>query len=146
MKWVWLGSSILLTTFVFGMSGTSGETSGSLSLSLATWAADLLDFITPWFTEHLETFHLVIRKSAHVAEYFLLGIAWTRTAVLFQWRLRLILLLGMGIALLDEGVQLIALDRGPSLLDALLFDFPGYFFGWGLIHLLKNHQRPTNAS
>lgn len=146
MKWIWLGVSVVLTAFVFGMSGTSGETSSSLSLSIATWIANGLEFITPWFTEHLETFHLVIRKSAHIAEYGLLGIAWTKTATLFSWRVGLVLLLGIGIALLDEGVQLIAIDRGPSVLDALLFDVPGFLLGWGLILKLPKRNKPTNAS
>jgi VanZ family protein len=146
MKWVWLGLSILFTSFVFGMSGTSGETSGSLSLSLTTWAAQVLEVFTPWFTEHLDTFHSIVRKSAHVAEYFLLGIAWTKTAILFHWRLWPMILLGLTIALFDEGVQLIAIDRGPSLLDALFFDVPGFLLGWGLLFGIKNSRMNTNAS
>jgi VanZ family protein len=51
------------------------------------------------------------------------------TSYQFKINRYVIIIPGLIIALIDEGIQIISVDRGPSLIDALLFDFPGYLIG-----------------
>lgn len=131
MKYVYLTLSILFTFFIFGMSAETGEQSASLSLFLAQWTQGVLEAIFPAWNIDLETLHLVIRKAAHVAEYLILGILYALTFLSFHLPWWAAALAGLTIALADEASQFFSEGRGPSLLDALLFDFSGFLFGSG---------------
>ncbi len=132
-----LMASVIMTILIFGMSGQSGETSASLSQQVANIAAGILDFIAPGNTIAFADLHAFVRKGAHVLEYALLGMAYA--SAFRAWRLPFwpVFILGIGVALLDEGSQAFALDRGPSFVDALLFDAPGYLAGATLIGLIR---------
>lgn len=132
-----LAASVLMTVFIFGMSGQSGETSASLSVRVADIAAAILNFIAPANTVEFTFLHTLVRKGAHILEYALLGVAYA--SAFRAWRLPFwpVFLLGIGVALLDEGSQAFAVERGPSLLDALLFDIPGYLAGAGIVGWIR---------
>lgn len=138
MRKVWLALSIALTVFVLSFSLQSGEASGELSGSLtASIHALLTDWFPAWNLE-LDTLHWLIRKAAHTGSYFVLGVAWTHSLGLFGTPLRHIVLLGLGLALLGELLQLLAEGRGPSLFDALVFNAVGYLIGVLLFRFLRS--------
>ncbi len=145
-RWLLLIVSLALTGFVFSFSLASGEASGSLSLTLATAGKTALQWLFPGWEIQLESLHLVIRKSAHVFEYLLLGCSWTLTFRAFRWKPIWLLILALAIPLIDEGIQLFAVDRGPSLVDALVFDLPGFLLGIGIIKATTNLISKTKAS
>jgi len=83
--------------------------------------------------ETLATAHLLIRKSAHVTEYFLFGILIVRGIRAgrrgWDWRWTLAALAAAaGWAALDELHQSFVPSRGPSMIDVLI-DFSGALFG-----------------
>lgn len=123
MKKVYLIISLVLTLIVFSMSIASGETSGSLSLSITRLVNDFLNYIFPNNNIVFENLHIFIRKSAHIVEYMLLGIVWFLTIKEYKKSLATLLALGLTIAIIDESIQLIAIDRGSSILDVILYDF-----------------------
>ncbi|MBQ9859118.1 MAG: VanZ family protein [Clostridia bacterium] len=74
-----------------------------------------------------------IRKVAHFGEFALLGgelaLAGRRLRLPRAW------LYGLGVAAVDEVLQLFAPGRAPMVADVLL-DYSGYLCGFGLIALL----------
>lgn len=123
MKKVSLIVSILLTLLVFSMSFASGSDSGSLSLGITNVVYDLIYKIFPNAQINLDNLHLFIRKTAHVSEYALLGFVWFQTMKYWNLSLFTALVIGLTIAGTDETIQKFAVDRGPSVFDALVFDF-----------------------
>jgi len=132
MKYFSLVVSLLLTVMIFLFSSASGTDSGSMSGSITQSIIDYLAPIIAPVTIDFETVHLVLRKLAHVSEYLLLGISYAITLHLFKQPLWILAVAGIIIALADEASQFLSVDRGPSLLDALLFDVPGYLIGASL--------------
>lgn len=132
MKYFSLVVSLLLTAMIFLFSSASGTGSGSASGSITQ---RIIDFLTPMIapvTLDFDNTHLILRKLAHVSEYLLLGISYAVTLHLFKQPLWIFAVAGVIIALADEASQFLSDDRGPSLLDALLFDIPGYLIGASL--------------
>lgn len=123
MKHFLLITSITLTIIVFSMSFASGADSSGLSLEITNFVANILDNIFPNNSIVLEDLHVFVRKSAHITEYFILGISWFFTGKYWGLSFTKILIIGLLIASIDEIIQISATDRGPSLLDTLVFDF-----------------------
>jgi len=138
--------SIALTLAVFGFSTQSGESSGSLSLQVAEFLANVMHSILPSVNVDVTVLHTVLRKTAHVVEYAVLGISYALTLLSFKKSLWMALPIGLFIALLDEGLQLLSIDRGPSIMDALLFDFPGIILGTFFVALITLQSRKNNVS
>ena len=106
---------ILNLAFIWGNSLMNGTQSGNLSGGIMEWINSILGLDEAG----AQLLHLLIRKAAHFTEFACLG-------ALLAWRCRLteerhgILfpsLLAMAAALVDESIQLITPDRGPSLTD-----------------------------
>lgn len=129
MKYVSLMVSILLTLFAFLMSMASGDISGEMSSSISQTIYQALIEPISWITLSFDTFHTIIRKLAHITEYFLMGVSWMITFHQFAWKYHFIWFLGLCIACMDEGIQLFSLDRGPSIVDVLLFDYLSFVLG-----------------
>jgi VanZ family protein len=147
MKFVYLGISILFTGFIFSMSAATGTESASLSLELATWAESIIERIVPTWNVDLEFLHLAIRKTAHFGEYFLLGISYALTFRAFRLPVWSLIVAGLAVALLDEFSQTFSEGRGPSVVDALVFDFPGYVIGGLLtVWIIPHRLSKNNAS
>lgn len=131
MKRGWLIGSIVLTVFVLSFSLQSGEASGALSGSLTASIHACLVRLIP--SLELDTLHWLVRKAAHTGSYAVLGMAWGQTFDLYGKTLRSRLWFGGGLALVGEILQLFAQGRGPSLVDALIFNGIGYAMG-SLLH------------
>ncbi len=138
--------SISLTFAVFGFSSQSGETSSSLSLQIAQSIQNIIQSLIPSIHLDLIILHTVLRKTAHVLEYAVLGISYTVTLLAFKKSLWITLPIGLGIALIDEGLQFFSIERGPSLIDALLFDFPGIILGTIFVFLILKIGSKKNVS
>lgn len=146
MKYLSLVVSILLTFTAFFFSSQSGESSSAISgsISLYIYHAGEWFFHAVGIDETL--FHTIIRKAAHITMYLSLGIAWTLTLSQFHVPLYFALIIGVSVALLDEGIQMFAEERGPSLIDAFLFDFLSFAFSWFWIHKIKHKTQKSPQS
>jgi VanZ family protein len=83
----------------------------------------LLRWLLPWAApEQLEAFHWAIRKSAHLVEYGVLALLWTRALGSGDARRAGRLSIGLCVltAALDELHQATTSTRGGSVLDVLL--------------------------
>ena len=127
-KYVLLSLSIIWTFVILSFSVQSGETSGSLSYQITL---NVYYFLKNLFINlDVDTLHLVIRKCAHIGEYAILGILYSLTARQFHIKTVIIIFCGLAVAFIDEGIQLLSINRGPSIIDTLLFDFPGFLLGF----------------
>lgn len=112
----------LVTLFIWGQSLLPGQVSAQESGFFTTLLAGLLglDGVPTWM-------HGLVRKAAHFTEFALLGGLWSgygrRRGWGWTW------LIGCGVAAVDEGLQLLSPDRGPSLKDVGI-DYAGYLCGW----------------
>lgn len=140
MKNTWLYISITITILVFSMSFVSGTESGELSSGVTDVIYRFISSIFPNNNIDIDTLHVVIRKMAHVTEYSILAISWFFTAKSMEWSFSVYLILGLLIASTDESIQIIAVDRGPSIFDALIYDFIPFML-IGTISLLIYNKR-----
>lgn len=134
---------------IFSFSSESREESGSRSQAITTAIAR---FLNPAYDEltaeeqtaSVERLHLVVRKTAHVLEYALLGIlsaglllllrrlGWIRLPRPCDWLIPAAFCLLYAAS--DELHQLFV-DRGAQVKDVIL-DFCGAVFGIGCLHLV----------
>ncbi|MGI6392025.1 MAG: VanZ family protein [Candidatus Izemoplasmatales bacterium] len=145
-KTVSLSVSLILTILVFSFSLVSGESSGNQSLVIAEAIKRFIDSLFPDWELSLSLIHQIVRKGAHVAEYTLLGMSWLFTFSLFGLKKAFFPLLGLLVALADEGIQFLADERGPSLFDALVFDFPGFMLGGIIVFLFIKAKKNKVAT
>jgi len=135
-KYLLLGVSALFTLGIFAMSLRVGTESAALSSPLTAAVETVLKGIFPHYDLAFDVLHEIVRKLAHVIEYAALGISYMMSA--FAWRHRLwpVFLAGGLVAFADEGLQAFVPDRGPSFLDAVCFDVPGFVIGACAVILL----------
>jgi VanZ family protein len=140
--------SIALTIVVLSFSAQSGSESGDLSSSFVTTFFAWIEQTFPRWEMDIEVLHAVVRKGAHVASYFTLGFSWMITFLLGRYRMVAFGLFGLLLALLGEGIQVFAVDRGPSWTDSLLFNLPGYLMGGviGFLFLQRIIHKKNNVS
>lgn len=133
---------LLNLAVIWGNSLLPGSDSGEMSGSVMAFVMELLH-LPEYAADVLHTF---IRKAAHFTEFACLG-------MLLTWRLGmagekhtmlLSVLLAMAAALVDESIQLITPDRGPSLMDVWI-DTTGAAAGMVLVrlgyHLKKRNEQ-----
>jgi VanZ family protein len=123
------------------MSLETGEQSSLVSSGVSLSLYNIIGNVFPSNHIDFDTFHLYIRKFAHITEFFIVGVLWFSTFYLFGWNIPFVILLGIMIATIDEGIQLFIEGRGPSLIDLFLFDYPGYLFGLVFSRLLFFHKK-----
>lgn len=127
--------TILFVLFIFHNSMYSGPQSGSQSRYVMNLLNHLLNVLgSPMIlSEHL------VRKAAHFAEYFVLGILVLITARSYRKTIRDLVFVDMFFLLLvpviDEFIQLYTPQRGSSVLDVLL-DFSGGMAGMLLFSVI----------
>jgi len=118
--WLWLPVALCAALiWSFSSTGFSSAHSSRIIIPLLRW---LLPHAGPVV---LDAIHLAIRKSAHLVEYFVLGLLLLR-AVRGNghgWNVRwafIAVAIAAGYSGLDELHQIFATDRGPSVWDSLL--------------------------
>lgn len=140
MKYFCLVLSLLLTGFVFSMSFTSGADSQSMSLEITNMVLNVINNIFENNNVNLAELHIFIRKSAHIFEYMVIGISWFFTGKLFGLSFLKILIIGLLIASTDEIIQIYSENRGPSIIDTILFDFIPYAIVGYLLFIINNKK------
>ena len=121
--------SVLLTALVFSMSLSVGTASAALSSPVTAVVERILSALFPRYAIPFDALHAIVRKLAHMAEYAALGILYLFTARAWNRRAWPVFAAGVLVAIIDEGIQAFVPGRGPSIVDALLFDFPGFALG-----------------
>ena len=113
--------ALLWTLLIFAFSMQSGDE----SVLTSNIIVDLLAIVFPTLKdpEHLMLVILIIRKTAHFTEYFILGYFYTKAFRETSWDK--ILMVGWFIPILDEGIQLFTPGRSASPVD-ILIDMSGY--------------------
>jgi VanZ family protein len=129
--------AFLWMAVIFFLSGQDGSESANLSTSLFKPLIELLSFTgIP-----METFSLVIRKSAHFFSYLILGILVFRALDTYQIELShkvyLSMLLCIGYAISDEIHQIFIPGRAGSLIDVFI-DSMGSATSIALIYFKKS--------
>lgn len=124
---------VLTLCLIWGNSLLSGQTSGQISGGLFQKLMALFPRLS-WLTEHR------LRKLGHFTEYAVLGLLLTWFLILKGqrggYRVAMPLLFGTLTANLDEAIQTISPQRGPSVLDVWL-DVGGVCTGIGVLLLFR---------
>lgn len=140
MRYLSLAISAVLSLIIFSFSFASGEASGSLSLEISNFILNIITDLFPNNSIDISELHVVVRKSAHIFEYCILGLSWFFTAKLWNVSYVNLLWIGLMISASDEAIQIYSEDRGPSVLDVIVFDFIPFMI-ITLILLLINNRR-----
>ncbi|MGD9761957.1 MAG: VanZ family protein [Candidatus Izemoplasmatales bacterium] len=143
-KYISLSISIIITLFIFSMSLVPGTESGNISSSFSVSIKTLLDSVFINNNINLDTLHIVLRKGAHVFEYFVLGISYFFTAKYWKLSILKVLIIGLLTATADELLQNIPIDRAASAIDIFVYDFGGFILGLGLLLLFLNKTSKLN--
>ena len=120
-------ASVIMTALIFGMSAQSASTSSELSSGLTDFLYRGIDALS--IPLSYDTFHWIVRKCAHVVEFMLLGYFYSSAALPSRKWLFIVVILGFVVALTDETIQRFFEGRGPSIFDAIVFDFSGFLIG-----------------
>lgn len=129
-KKVWFAAICLMLCFIWGNSLLSGEQSGAVSGGLLEWLQKIFPFLG-WLPEFL------LRKLGHFSEFGLLGILLTGFFRNQQGphKLTMPLLCAMLAANIDETIQVVVPNRGPSVVDVWI-DVSGACVGIMAVTLL----------
>ena len=144
--------AILMMYMIFSFSSQDGVTSSQLSYKVSykiieTGGEILGADFEPWEIDSLATrFHGVVRKIAHMTEYFALAVAVAFPLYVYGLRgILLMLVAGMfcvAFACGDEYHQSYVEGRGPSTKDVLIDSF-GVFWGIVLVRIVGWTGRKT---
>lgn len=137
-KYFLLGASALFTLGIFAMSISIGTDSAALSSPVTATVESILKWLFPQYNLSFDILHSIVRKLAHMAEYFVLGVSYMGTARAWKHRSWPVFLAGGLVAFADEGLQAFVPGRGPSFLDAVCFDIPGFVIGACALVLLAH--------
>ena len=128
--------SIIFTLgFIFSNSTVSKTISAGQSSAIVEQIKPIVD---PEDKIPADTFQHYVRKSAHFAEYLLLGFEFFALLILlrgnFSWKLPCALLFPLISALVDETLQVFS-ERGSGVIDVWL-DFAGALAGYAACALV----------
>lgn len=134
----------LILAFIWGNSCLPGETSGALS----AWVKDLLAPLFGWDTSDTDSIgHGLLRKAAHMTEFCLLGLCLSWLMQMLRQKkpeaFLLALTAGLGVACVDECIQIFVPGRGPGLQDVGI-DMVGLTVGVSILLLIPRlkHGKP----
>lgn len=120
--------TVLTLAFIFGNSMANKSQSSEISSGVYDVFKPFFDRI---FGENVIT-HAVIRKLAHMGEFFILGIEVCSLFILiFINTIKSFLLslpIGLIVGIIDETIQIFS-NRGASIIDVLI-DYSGYMILW----------------
>lgn len=146
--WILAGFVLLAILFIFCNSLQNGPESKEASNTVMEFLRPVLDLIPG--LEDPENREFVIRKGAHLFEFFLLGVLSGSFAVVFQRRFGKpfwahVLFLALLAAVIDEFIQ--SFTGRTSEVSDVLIDFAGALIGFvavllmdGIIHLVRRRR------
>ena len=128
--------TVLMVAFIWGNSIQTRDQSSGQSLSVLAWLKPLLD---PSGRIDDELFHILIRKTAHFAEFAALGLCvggFTVNLGRLQGRryISLPMLMTLGVAVMDEFIQIFS-NRG-SMVGDIVLDYCGGLTGLAVIAVI----------
>lgn len=137
--------ALALMYMIYSFSAQPADSSSSLSFKVSRTIVKAVDVATQQHWEdweidnHAHQIHTIVRKAAHVTEYFLLAIAVSFPLYVYGVRGILLMLLAgiicVGYACADEYHQSMVSGRAASARDVLI-DSIGVFFGVILTRLI----------
>jgi len=149
--------ALLLLSFIFGFSAQTGEDSGSLSFHLSLFLVRLFSPIFPaadtneLLIARAEAIHLLIRKLAHITEFFLLMLSiylpihtFRKNTSSFYGRIVLCFCLSVLCAFFDEFHQSFVDGRSGNLPDVLI-DSIGILLA-SILLILSYHNKGKRAA
>lgn len=116
------------TLWIWSQSLQSAEDSSADSGRIVRWIAHLMGWDT-----HPEWLTYAVRKTAHFAEFWLLGVLWGVESRL--WTRRGLWWWGVPIGAVDECLQFFAPGRAPMVLDVGI-DTAGYLCGVAVVWMV----------
>ena len=130
-KWGWMIALLMILAFIWGNSMLKAENSSELSGGLFELIKTL-----PWIGKISVINEALLRKMAHFGEFFLLSAALygAYRGRISKWTH---LLVGLGVALIDETIQLSSSGRAAQVRDVWI-DFAG--FCTGMLCILVVHR------
>lgn len=130
--------SIIWICFIFFNSFQTGTQSGAISGSFVTWIYNALLSINIEIDPSILS--RVIRKGAHIFEFFILGILLTLLFLEYKlqdkYRIIYSISLALLIAIIDETIQTFIPGRSGNAIDVLI-DTIGIVLGIGLVVLIN---------
>jgi len=135
-KFLWLTLLVLWIGFIWFNSSLSADVSGGASMYLTRAIKTFMDSLPVDYefnVRSLKELEHVVRKLAHLGEFFVLGLVVC--GALAAWRLKtklgfgFVWWLGTAVAVTDEYIQLYVPGRSAQITDVML-DFAGVFIGW----------------
>jgi VanZ family protein len=132
--------SILYSLFILSFSLQSGEASGNLSGSFVEAITTFVGQVFPRLVIDIELWHTIIRKIAHMTSFGIAGVLWTISFQGHQKKWMYILAIGLILSVVGEVLQLFVQDRGPSIIDALAFNYGGYLLGGAICFIIIHHK------
>lgn len=133
--------SITITLLIFSMSIVPGQGSGNISSGFTGFVKNLLDSVFVNNQVSIDLLHRIIRKGAHVFEYFILGISYFFTGKAYRLSILKVLSFGLLTASIDELIQTFIPERAGRLVDVLVFDFGGFLLAFSIMLLLFNRPK-----
>lgn len=121
----------LILVFIWGNSLLDTPKSAKLSENVTKAVVGTLEKATGHNFENVIT-ERVIRKIAHFTQFCCLGFF---SFLVFQKRLKFVLLFGVTVSVLDESIQYFTPGRGPQVTDVII-DSMGFFGGVFVSYLL----------
>lgn len=129
---------VLWMGLIFYLSHQPASESSQISGGIVTFFINIIEKIVPFWNINWSGFHFVVRKSAHLMAYFILGMLLVhalRNLKTTNWKRLLIVMLGCVLyAISDETHQLFIPGRSGEIRDVLI-DSIGSAGGIGLYTL-----------
>lgn len=126
-KHLYIFLTCLWICMIFSFSLQSGEDSGQISSGFGAWLVEHVfsifsDMFESMSVEQMDIFHLIIRKCAHFAEFFVLGVLMIQTLMQTKvvHKAGIGMLLCILVAVTDETIQLFVPGRAGMFRDVLL--------------------------
>lgn len=116
--------AILWTIVIFAFSLQSADESLITSNILLDFLANLFPILKD--SQYLDIVILILRKTAHFTEYFILGYFYTKASE--ETNQDKILVVGYLIPIIDESIQLFSPGRSGQAVD-MVIDMAGYLTG-----------------
>ena len=135
---IWMGA-------IFGFSNENGESSGSLSRKIIVTITETITDITepsPEMDRIVDRYQLVIRKSAHFIEYFILSLLVMNMLYQLGVNKRTFVissLICLAYAASDELHQHFIADRSGNLID-VMWDTSASLIGSYILYRIKNRR------
>ena len=136
---LWMGVILSLTL-------QPAETSSQLSGGIVSYLYSFVELLR--ISLSIEQFHFIVRKTAHVSEYFILGllvfVALKPYTMTFQRKMLIVFLFGIAFASVDEFTQTFVEGRVGVFTDVLI-DSVGVMLSLALVSIGQRFRRESKV-